>query len=97
MIGGRKRVLYLCHKNADPDALGAAFSLREAFGGDLAAVEGVSKTGGSLLEAIGAEVLIDPSVEEYDLVVVVDTGGGASGLGDLPRQRLRCDRSSPGG
>jgi len=83
MIGGRKRVLYLCHKNADPDALGAAFSLREAFGGDLAAVEGVSKTGGSLLEAIGAEVLIDPSVEEYDLVVVVDTAVGLQ-IGDLP-------------
>ena len=75
-IRGGLRVLYLCHKNADPDALGAAFALQEAFGGDLGAVEGVSRTGASLLEAIGAEILIDPPVEEYDLVVVVDTAVG---------------------
>ncbi len=73
LISGYKRVLYLCHRNADPDAVGSGFALREAFGGDLAAVEGVSRTAASLLRAIGAEIQIDPSVEGYDLVVVVDT------------------------
>jgi phosphoesterase RecJ-like protein len=82
LIGGYERVLYLCHRNADPDALGSGFALREAFGGDLAAVEGVSRTGAALLEAIGADVLIDPSLEGYDLVVVVDTAVGLQ-VGDL--------------
>lgn len=73
LIEGYERILYLCHRNADPDAIGSGFALREAFGGDLAAVEGVSRTGAALLKAMGAEVLIDPSFEGYDLVVVVDT------------------------
>jgi phosphoesterase RecJ-like protein len=73
LIEGYERVLYLCHRNADPDAVGSGFALRAAFGGDLAVVEGVSRTGAALLKAIGAEVLIDPSFEGYDLVVVVDT------------------------
>jgi phosphoesterase RecJ-like protein len=82
LIGGYERVLYLCHRNADPDAVGSGFALREAFGGDLAAVEGLSRTGSALIQAIGAEVLIDPSLEGYDLVVVVDTAVGLQ-VGDL--------------
>jgi phosphoesterase RecJ-like protein len=82
LIIGYKRVLYLCHRNADPDAIGSGFALREAFGGDLAAVEGVSKTAAALLRAIGTDVLIDPSYEGYDLVVVVDTAVGLQ-VGDL--------------
>ena len=82
LISGYKRVLYLCHRNADPDAIGSGFALREAFGGDLAAVEGVSKTAAALMKAIGTDVLIDPSYEGYDLVVVVDTAVGLQ-IGDL--------------
>ncbi len=82
LISGYNRVLYLCHRNADPDAVGSGFALREAFGGDLAAVEGVSRTAASLLRAIGADVLIDPPVEGYDLVVVVDTAVRLQ-IGDL--------------
>jgi phosphoesterase RecJ-like protein len=73
LIGGYEKVLYLCHRNADPDAVGSGFALQEAFGGDLAAVEGVSRTASALLRAIAADIQIDPSFEGYDLVVVVDT------------------------
>lgn len=76
LIRGHKRVLYLCHRNADPDAVGSAFALREAFGGDIGAVEGVSRTAASLLSAMGADMKIDPSPDVYDLVVVVDTAVG---------------------
>lgn len=82
LISGYKRVLYLCHKNADPDAIGSAFALQEAFGGDLAAVEGVSRTAAGLLRAVGADLMIDPPVEAYDLVVVVDTAVRLQ-IGDL--------------
>jgi len=82
LISGYESVLYLCHRNADPDAVGSAFALQEAFGGDLAAVEGVSRTAAALLRAIGADIQIDPSFEGYDLVVVVDTAVGLQ-IGDL--------------
>ena len=67
------KVLYLCHRNADPDAIGSAFALAQAFGGTLGAVNDLSRTGEALANAIGAKVKIDPRVEDYDLIVVVDT------------------------
>jgi len=66
-------VLYLCHRNADPDAIGSAFALQQAFGGTIAAVDDLSRTGQALANAIGAEVQINPRAKDYDLVVVVDT------------------------
>ena len=77
-----EKVLYLCHRNADPDAVGSAFALQESFGGDLGAVEGTNRAASSLIEAIGAELIIDPSPEKYDLVVVVDTSVGLQ-IGDI--------------
>jgi phosphoesterase RecJ-like protein len=72
-IRSYEKVLYLCHRNADPDAIGSAFALAQAFGGTLGAVDDLSRTGEALANAIGAKVEIDPGVEDYDLIVVVDT------------------------
>jgi len=66
-------VLYICHRNADPDAIGSAYSLQRAFGGTIGVAEDISKSAGSLIEAIRAEVVIDPDVQAYGFVVVVDT------------------------
>ena len=68
-----KNVLYLCHRNADPDAIGSSFALARAFRGSIGAVDDLSRTGASLAQVIGADLLIDPPFEEYDLVVLVDT------------------------
>lgn len=59
--------------NADPDAIGSSFALARAFGGSIGAVDDLSRTGASLAQVIGADLLIDPPFEEYDLVVLVDT------------------------
>src|SRR5512138_1052966 len=67
-----KNVLYLCHRNADPDAIGSAFALQQAFGGSLGAVEDLSRSGEALASSIGAVVELDPVSNGYDLVVVVD-------------------------
>ncbi len=72
-IGKYKNVLYLCHRNADPDAIGSAFALQQAFGGSVGAVDDLSRTGEGLTYAIGADVEINPRMKDYDLVVVVDT------------------------
>jgi nanoRNase/pAp phosphatase (c-di-AMP/oligoRNAs hydrolase) len=66
-------VLYLCHRNADPDAIGSSFALARAFGGSMGAVDDLSRTGASLAHVLGAHLLIDPQLEDYDLVVLVDT------------------------
>lgn len=67
------RILYLCHRNADPDAIGSSFALAKAFGGSMGAMEDLSRTGASLARAIGALPIINPGLEDYDLVVLVDT------------------------
>lgn len=71
-ISRYSNVLYLCHRNADPDAIGSGFALQQAFGGTLGAAEDLSKAGSSLAAAIGAELILNPRIENYDFVVVVD-------------------------
>lgn len=68
-----KNVLYLCHRNADPDAIGCSFALSQAFGGTIGATDGLSRTGASLADILGARILINPPMDDYDLVVIVDT------------------------
>ena len=90
-IGRYNRVLYLCHRNADPDAIGSSFALRSAFGGTIGAVDDLSRTGAHLAKIISACVLINPNVEDYDLVVIVDTSVGTQ-LGDrLPASYALVD------
>jgi len=71
-ISKYNNVLYLCHRNADPDAIGSGFALKQAFGGTLGVAEDLSKAGSTLSKAIGAEIILNPRVENYDFVVVVD-------------------------
>lgn len=68
-----KNVLYLCHRNADPDAIGCSFALSRAFGGTIGATDDLSRTGVSLANILGARILINPPMDDYDLVVIVDT------------------------
>lgn len=65
-------ILYLCHRNADPDALGSAFALKEAIGGTIGVVEGCDRVASQLAEQLKIEYIIGPN-NNYDLVVVVDT------------------------
>jgi phosphoesterase RecJ-like protein len=71
-ISKYKNILYLGHRNADPDAIGSGFALQQAFGGALGVAEGASRAGRALAEAVGAELLLDPPFDDFDLVVVVD-------------------------
>lgn len=65
-------ILYLCHRNADPDALGSAFALKEAIGGTIGIVDGCDRVASQLAEQLNIEYVIGPK-EDYDFVVVVDT------------------------
>lgn len=72
-IGKYHSVLYLCHRNADPDAIGSSYALQQSFGGTVGAVDDLSRTGAALAGVLEARILINPRAEDYDLVVVVDT------------------------
>ena len=90
-ISPYKNVLYLCHRNADPDAIGCSFALSRTFGGTIGATDDLSRTGVSLADIIGARILINPSIDDYDLVVIVDTSVKAQ-LGDrLPTSYALVD------
>jgi len=65
-------ILYLCHRNADPDALGSAFALKEAVGGTIGIIDGCDRVASMIAEQLNIEFVINP-VDNYDLVVVVDT------------------------
>ena len=65
-------ILYLCHRNADPDALGSAFALKEAIGGTIGVIEGCDRVASQIARQLNIEFVTNPS-GDYDLVVVVDT------------------------
>lgn len=75
-------ILYLCHRNADPDALGSAFALKEAVGGTIGVVEGCDRVASQIAGQLNIEFVNEPR-GDFDLVVVVDTSTPAQ-LNDYP-------------
>jgi len=74
-----KRVVVLCHHNADPDAVASAIVLSEILAKSCksvkaAAAEDVSLIAKSVLEAFGKGIEVDPELD-CDVVVMVDTSG----------------------
>ncbi len=65
-------ILYLCHRNADPDALGSAFALKEAIGGTVGIIEGCDRAASQIARQLNIEFVTNPQ-GDYDFVVVVDT------------------------
>jgi nanoRNase/pAp phosphatase (c-di-AMP/oligoRNAs hydrolase) len=79
-------ILYLCHRNADPDAVSSAFALSEAIGGTVGLVDGCNRVASVLIERLGIEVVDKPNPADYGFVVVVDTSTKAQ-LNDLELSR----------
>ncbi|RXA19331.1 bifunctional oligoribonuclease/PAP phosphatase NrnA [Methanosarcina sp. MSH10X1] len=81
-----RNILYLCHRNADPDAISSAFALSEAIGGTVGLVDGCNRVASVLIERLGIEVVDKPNPADYGFVVVVDTSTKAQ-LNDLELTR----------
>lgn len=77
-----RNILYLCHRNADPDAISSAFALSEAIGGIVGLVDGCNRVASVLIERLGIEVVDRPNPADYGFVVVVDTSTKAQ-LNDI--------------
>jgi len=75
-----KLVVLLCHHNADPDAVGAAFAfstllerLRPELSIEIAAAQGPSKLSKSMLKALPVKLTEQPRIKEASLIVLLDT------------------------
>jgi nanoRNase/pAp phosphatase (c-di-AMP/oligoRNAs hydrolase) len=77
-----RNILYLCHRNADPDAVSSAFALSQAIGGTVGLVDGCNRVASVLIERLGIEVVDKPNPANYGFVVVVDTSTKAQ-LNDI--------------
>jgi len=68
-----KKTLAVGHVNADPDAIGAAIAVAEAFPHvTVGAFEGLNKSAQRLVDALGVKVEINPRVEDFETVIVCD-------------------------
>src|SRR3989337_1640869 len=75
-----KLAVLLCHVNADPDAVCAAFvfaqllqRLRPNLAVETAAAQGPSRLSKSLLNSLPAKLTMQPRIEEADIIVLLDT------------------------
>jgi|GEM_PF-211599 len=68
-----RKVMYVCHKNADPDAVGSAYALSESFGGDICLSDGSNRVASNVIKQLEIETIADPDTDDYDLIVSVDT------------------------
>ena len=77
-----QNILYLCHRNADPDAVSSAFALSEAIGGSIGLVDGCNRVASLLIDKLEIDVVDHPDPSEYDITLVVDTST-SSQLNDI--------------
>lgn len=75
-----RHVVLLCHHNADPDAVCSAFALKSLLKQvnpqleiEIGAAHGISRLSKHLLEHIPIEVKNSPSVENADVILMLDT------------------------
>lgn len=68
-----QNILFLCHRNADPDAIGSAYTLAQAFGGIVGIVDGCNRVAKMLINELEIEIVNNPDPADYDFTVVVDT------------------------
>jgi phosphoesterase RecJ-like protein len=75
-----KLAVLLCHHNADPDAIGAAFAfkgllkrLKPNLETEIAAASGPSRLSKSVMAVLPIELADNPRIEEADILVLLDT------------------------
>jgi len=86
-----KRLLVLCHDDADSDALGAAHVLARVVDGDMAVPQTVSEHARELQYKLRMKLIFQPDLSKYDLTILVDTADPQQLPGCLPREYLLVD------
>jgi len=75
-------ILFLGHRNADPDAVSSAFALADAFGGTAGVADQCGRVAAMLVDQLKIDIVYAPDPSDYDFTVVVDTAT-QSQLNDL--------------
>lgn len=77
---GVKLVVLLCHHNADPDAICAAFAfsrllerLKPELEIEISAAQGLSRLSKFMLKSLPLKLTLQPRIEKADLIVLLDT------------------------
>jgi nanoRNase/pAp phosphatase (c-di-AMP/oligoRNAs hydrolase) len=86
-----KRLLVLCHDDADSDALGAAFVMARVLDGDMAVPRTVSEHARELQYKLKMKIVFQPELNNYDLTLIVDTADSQQLPGCMPKQYLLID------
>ncbi|AEH61018.1 phosphoesterase RecJ domain protein [Methanosalsum zhilinae DSM 4017] len=81
-----RHILYLCHRNADPDAVSSAFALSEAIGGTVGLVDGYNRVASILIDRLNIDVVESPNPDDYEFTLIVDTSTSAQ-LNDIQLSR----------
>ncbi|PHP45925.1 phosphotransferase [Methanosarcinales archaeon ex4572_44] len=68
-----KNPIFLCHRNADPDAIGSAYALREVFGGTIGIIDSVDRISATLLNYLETQPIRHTDLSKYDITVLLDT------------------------
>ncbi|MFB0514066.1 MAG: bifunctional oligoribonuclease/PAP phosphatase NrnA, partial [Candidatus Bathyarchaeia archaeon] len=75
-----KRILLLCHHNADPDAVCSAFAfsqllkrVRPKLNIEIAAAQGPSRLSKFMLKSLPVTLTNQPNIKESDVIVLLDT------------------------
>ncbi|MDI3256747.1 MAG: DHH family phosphoesterase [Kyrpidia sp.] len=85
------KVLFLCHDQADSDALGAAFALAQWIGGVVGVPREPAIHTRRLIEATGMDPVKTPDPEAYDAVVVVDAADASQLEPAVPKRFYLID------
>ena len=100
LLKAEKKVI-LVHGNADMDAIGSAYALSVCFPtGDIFAPGGVDRVAGMVAEKLNITVHEELDIDEYDLVVVVDTSSPEQlkpFAREIPKGSLVIDHHKPSG
>jgi phosphoesterase RecJ-like protein len=95
-LAGR-RLLHLGHKDADCDALGAAYAMSLVLPGALGFARGLKTTARDLARHLEIRPIIDPDPRQYDYTIIYDTLNLALLGLPLPGRYALFDHHLPGG
>jgi bifunctional oligoribonuclease and PAP phosphatase NrnA len=92
-----RRVLYLAHRQADCDAIGSAYAMSTVLPGDVGCFQGIKTSGADLASTLNLTVSINPSVNAYEAVVIMDTMNADLVGAPLPSKYSLIDHHIAGG
>lgn len=95
-LEGAETALFLTHKQADKDSLGAAIGLQALIGrGKVCTPDGITRSARLLLQATDTTPLTNPDKDSFDTVVVLDAASFERIAPVTPEAPILIDHHEP--